>query len=632
MYIVVSEPTVPNNQPNNRALRGEQPSVDPSSYYARSWIVRTFLGVLPVKSRKSARNKIDGFGRFFVDIIETLAVNDRRRRFSALTMALMLNLVLLSSMALFGRFRIFIPNAPPSSINISLVSEAADPIYTQLRNPDIALEQEEEPEPEPETEPEPEVVEPEPEPEPEIPEPEPEPEIAEPELEPEPEPEPEIPEPEPEPEPQPEPEPEITLDVLLDDDLAVPEQAEEDPLIPDPVLERPQPLDGQSIAERFALAREAVERQQQEQLALAEAEEEEQVQEIEQAEDTDQSEQAEQEDSTPEETQDIAENEQPLIEVGERGPDETAGDQLADEDELTSPDDVQGDVEVDEALLAELEALVDNDETANEDNTDTEDEALSPPLSPEDILRSLSQRNQNPDSQLAQSGDDAFDEPVRFDDRRAGRLAGRPRSLLPLVDLPTIEGVEGNENTPLGAFAGASGVVAIFCKEQFENPDKIAECAGRVQILSGWRPGDSGEDYSKAVEYLREAQRRGQGTSPQFRNTLGEIVDDPLFGPVDETVLQAFRRRVRARQAENGNRARADQTSRRSLTDLADPSAGSIHSEENGIDIGPGPVGRRPVERPSRTIRDVERFQRREREIEERLKERDKASEDDDND
>lgn len=92
----------------------------------------------------------------------------------------------------------------------------------------------------------------------------------------------------------------------------------------------------------------------------------------------------------------------------------------------------------------------------------------------------------------AKTGDDAFDEEPTLGTRKA----------LPKVDLPAGAQV---------AAPGASGVVAIFCPEEFTNKDKAAECAGRTDIRSGWRPGASGEDWSEAVRLLKQARQRGEG-------------------------------------------------------------------------------------------------------------------------
>lgn len=97
----------------------------------------------------------------------------------------------------------------------------------------------------------------------------------------------------------------------------------------------------------------------------------------------------------------------------------------------------------------------------------------------------------------AVEGDDAFDQAPTLGARAA----------LPKVDLPA------------GAASGApgdSGVVAIYCPKQFrKNKDKAEECAGRTEIRSGWKPGASGEDWSRAVDLLKQARRRGQsGAEP----------------------------------------------------------------------------------------------------------------------
>ncbi len=294
------------------------------------------------------------------------------------------------------------------------------------------------------------------------------------------------------------------------------------------------------------------------------------------------------------------------------------------------PLEVIGDEAVDELVVdARDSAEIADDILLTEDQLDGEDEeeeeagtdqplAAAEVLDPTDILRGLQQRNTNQGNAAIVTGDDAFDvEPVFGS--RAGRLAGA-RSRLPIVELPQIEG----QGSAPGAVAGASGVVAIFCEEQFSDPNKIAECAGRVQILSGWRPGDSGEDYSRAVELIREAQRRGRGNQPdyvpgtgRFSGTGEGVVDDPLFGPIDNTFLDTFARRNRNNNLDKADNARADNGINRGLAEVGDPLATSVNAAENGIDIGPGPLGRTAVEPPSETIRDVRKFEREQRRLEE---------------
>lgn len=91
------------------------------------------------------------------------------------------------------------------------------------------------------------------------------------------------------------------------------------------------------------------------------------------------------------------------------------------------------------------------------------------------------------------AGDDQFDEEPEF---------GRPRLPLPAVNLP-----EGQA----AINPGSSGVIAIFCDRQFKNKDKAAECAGRTDIRSGWRPGASGEDWSEAARLLQRDRAAGKG-------------------------------------------------------------------------------------------------------------------------
>ncbi|HXI88078.1 MAG TPA: hypothetical protein VNH64_11500, partial [Parvularculaceae bacterium] len=100
------------------------------------------------------------------------------------------------------------------------------------------------------------------------------------------------------------------------------------------------------------------------------------------------------------------------------------------------------------------------------------------------------------EGEAAASGDDQFD---------SNPFGPSPsRMALPAVDLP--EGVKEQGG-------GKSGVVAIFCPEQFKNKDKAAECAGRTQILSGWKPGSSGEDWSKAIALLKADRAAGKSGS-----------------------------------------------------------------------------------------------------------------------
>ncbi len=111
------------------------------------------------------------------------------------------------------------------------------------------------------------------------------------------------------------------------------------------------------------------------------------------------------------------------------------------------------------------------------------------------------------------TGDDMFDEEPVFNGRRLA---------LPSADLP-----KGDSS----AVPGTSGVVAIYCPEEFKDKEKIAECAGRPEIRSGWRPGSSGEDFSKAAAVLKDQRKHGD-----FSN------DAVTFGPEIARQLEQRRR------------------------------------------------------------------------------------------
>lgn len=89
------------------------------------------------------------------------------------------------------------------------------------------------------------------------------------------------------------------------------------------------------------------------------------------------------------------------------------------------------------------------------------------------------------------TGDDMFDQEPVF---------GARQFTLPQVELPKGE---------TSAVPGTSGVVAIYCPDEFTDKEKIAECAGRPEIRSGWRPGSSGEDFSKAAAVLKDRNKHG---------------------------------------------------------------------------------------------------------------------------
>ena len=400
------------------------------------------------------------FDQFSARLLDSLAVTDRKRRISALAIAIAVNIILLTPMSTFARVRIRIPNAPSDTLNVTMV-ELPRLDLPDLRDPQIT--------PEPEPEPEPEIVEkPEPEPEPEpLPEPEPKPEpaVVEQEAAPEPEPEPEpveqpTPEPEPvaqpepepevveEPEPEPEPEPELNLDLETEPQFAPPAE-EPEPLIPEPA---PNADDEQNL----------------------EPPQEEVVE------------------QTPEE-----EAPEPLVSVEPEQEQEPGLDELVGEED-TQGEDAKGedDAAADKELLA---AAPTEEEAPSEEEKAAEDE-----------------QPQN---------DDMFDEEPSF----GGRRFAMPRVQLPLGDAP--------------AAPGSSGVVAIFCPEQFDNEDKAAECAGRREIRSGWTPGSSGENWSRATELLKSARERGQ-TGPDMDKLVGPAAARRLKDEEQLRKMTDFRRNV----------------------------------------------------------------------------------------
>ena len=157
------------------------------------------------------------------------------------------------------------------------------------------------------------------------------------------------------------------------------------------------------------------------------------------------------------------------------------------------------------------------------------------------------------------TGDDIFDQEPVF---------GNSRFALPNVQLP-----QGEAST----LPGDSGVVAIFCPEEFTNEDKAAECAGRREIRSGWRPGASGENWDEAIRLLKQQQAEGVFNDP---NTV-------TFGP--EIAREADRRR-RQEDLENFGQSQDD------LNNLPD-------NQNNGVPVGRPNVGP-PEFTPSWTLRE----------------------------
>ena len=389
-----------------------------------------------------------------------IAADDRRRWRASLALAIAINAVLLTALGVFGRVRIFVPNAPSDSISVVFVDLPEDPIFPELRDPETV------PEPEPEDA---DVVEqPELEPEPE-PEPTPEPEEA---LQ-----EEEAPDPEPD-EPEPEPDPEPAID-LTPDTVFAPPAEEVGPFVPE--------TEPATVRETAPGAPDA----------------------------GDAAEEAADDEQSP------AEDDAPLVEEEARETGvEFAEEDAADEDgELVAGEDVN---------------------------------SLAPPVEIGD------------DDEI--TGDDAFDNQSRFI---------KPRVALPLpnVDLP-----EGE--TP--ALPGESGVVAIFCPEEFQNEDKQQECAGRTEIRSGWRPGSSGEDWSEATRLLKQQRREGGVAN----------------GPAPAQVVPP----AVARRLEDERRARELSDFRRSAEDVNDLSRSGDTLDDTFVRPDIGPPGVEPSG-PSATTR-----------------------------
>jgi hypothetical protein len=133
--------------------------------------------------------------------------------------------------------------------------------------------------------------------------------------------------------------------------------------------------------------------------------------------------------------------------------------------------------------------------------------------------------------QAKSSGDDLFDEEPVFSGKRF---------TLPEVDLP-------KGDSP--ARPGSSGVMAIFCPEEFKDKDKAAECAGRTEIRSGWKPGASGEDFSKAAAILRQKRETGDFSGDDVR------YGTDLARAANERARQADIEDFRKGQAEDLNTA-----------------------------------------------------------------------------
>jgi len=232
-----------------------------------------------------------------------------------------------------------------------------------------------------------------------------------------------------------------------------------------------------------------------------------------------------------------------IIDPAAGADDDSAQDQLEEEVVEQAPDEEAPEplisVEPEQAQRPGLDELI-GEEDADSDEASGEEAAADQ----EEELEETPPQN-----------DDAFDMEPSFS---GGRFSGR-RFVRPLVQLPL-------GDTPI--IAGSSGVVAIFCPEEFSDDDKAKECAGRRELRSGWRPGDSGEDWSRATKLLKRDRERGRS--------------GPSAGPVADIV----RRQRDLNRVEDLNDFRRNDPSVNNIADTLDDNI-SAGVEGDRPDIGP---------------------------------------------
>jgi hypothetical protein len=191
-----------------------------------------------------------------------------------------------------------------------------------------------------------------------------------------------------------------------------------------------------------------------------------------------------------------------------------------------------------------VEEVAEPEPGAEIEEAEPEEEAVEPePAAPEETEIAEPEPPAN---------DDMFDEEPVF---------GRPQLPLPTVNLP-----EGQA----AISPGSSGVVAIFCDQQFKNKDKAAECAGRTDIRSGWLPGASGENWGEAARLLKNDRAAGKvGVDPSAIYGAGV-----------------------GRRLEDERRAGELRDPRRSMDSLNDPAgaaAGNLTDTLGQPNVGPAP-------------------------------------------
>ena len=124
------------------------------------------------------------------------------------------------------------------------------------------------------------------------------------------------------------------------------------------------------------------------------------------------------------------------------------------------------------------------------------------------------------------------------------------------IDLPETEG------------GGPSGLIAIRCYEIFSDPDKIAECAGRPEVRSGWTA--EGADWSGIIASLK----RGGVTVPKDRPWIGPPRDGlregyEYYEPFDDGLIIG---RAAAEEREDWKGYAALQDPRRGVAGMMDTS------------------------------------------------------------
>ena len=102
-------------------------------------------------ARRASRSitGIRGFSAASARLLDYLAVEEKRRRRTAVALSVALNVIVLGLLAVYGTFRIWIPSTPGDSGTIIMVDLPLQPVLTELEEPELAPL----PEPEPAEEP-----------------------------------------------------------------------------------------------------------------------------------------------------------------------------------------------------------------------------------------------------------------------------------------------------------------------------------------------------------------------------------------------------------------------------------------------------------------------------------------------